>query len=53
MAKSESAGSRLLGTLRSAGGRGVVRIEDRYDTDINDLWSALSIPRAWPAGGAR
>jgi uncharacterized protein YndB with AHSA1/START domain len=44
MAKSESAGSRLLGTLRSAGGRGVVRIEDRYDTDINDLWSALIDP---------
>jgi uncharacterized protein YndB with AHSA1/START domain len=44
MAKSESAGSRLLGTLRSADGRGVVRIEDRYDTDIDDLWTALVDP---------
>ena len=35
-------GSRLLGSLRSADGAGVVRVEDRYDTDISDLWSALS-----------
>lgn len=34
----------LLGTLRQADGRGVVRIEDRYDTDIDDLWSALTDP---------
>jgi uncharacterized protein YndB with AHSA1/START domain len=38
------AGSRLLGTLRSADGTGAVRIEDRYDTDIDDLWSALIDP---------
>jgi uncharacterized protein YndB with AHSA1/START domain len=44
MANGESAGSRLLGTLRSADGKGVVRIEDRYDTDIDDLWSALIDP---------
>jgi uncharacterized protein YndB with AHSA1/START domain len=44
MAGSERAGNRLLGTLRSADGRGVVRIEDRYDTDIDDLWSALVDP---------
>ena len=25
--------------------RGVVRIEDRYDTDIDDLWSAITDPR--------
>jgi uncharacterized protein YndB with AHSA1/START domain len=36
--------SRLLGTLRAADGRGVVRIEDRYDTGIDDLWSALIDP---------
>ena len=35
----------VLGTLGSAGGAGVVRIEDRYDTDIDDLWSALIDPR--------
>jgi uncharacterized protein YndB with AHSA1/START domain len=37
-------GSRILGTLRSAGGKGVVRMEDRFDTDIDDLWSALTDP---------
>src|SRR5258708_13142675 len=38
-------GTRILGSLRSADGTGVVRIEDRYDTDIDDLWSALTDPR--------
>ncbi len=37
-------GTRILGSLRSADGKGLVRIEDRYDTDINDLWSALTVP---------
>src|SRR6476659_785424 len=36
--------TRVLGSLRSADGRGVVRIEDRYDTDNDDLWSALTDP---------
>jgi uncharacterized protein YndB with AHSA1/START domain len=35
---------RVLGALRSADGAGVVRIEDRYDTDIDDLWSAVTEP---------
>jgi uncharacterized protein YndB with AHSA1/START domain len=38
------AGTRILGSLRSADGKGVVRIEDRYDTSIDDLWSALTDP---------
>src|ERR1700728_1655180 len=37
-------GTRILGSLRSADGRGIVRMEDRYDTDIDDLWSALTDP---------
>jgi uncharacterized protein YndB with AHSA1/START domain len=37
-------GPRILGSLRSAGGKGVVRIEDRYGTGIDDLWSALTDP---------
>jgi uncharacterized protein YndB with AHSA1/START domain len=37
-------GSRILGSLRSADGQGVVRIGDRYDTGIDDLWSALTDP---------
>jgi uncharacterized protein YndB with AHSA1/START domain len=36
--------TRVLGALRSADGAGVVRIEDRYDTDIDDLWSAVTDP---------
>jgi len=45
-------GSRILGSLRSADDAGVVRIEDRYDTDIDDLWEALTDPerlRRWYA----
>ena len=37
-------GNRILGILRSANGVGVVRIEDRYDTAIDDLWAALTDP---------
>src|SRR5262252_9097399 len=37
--------ARILGSLRSADGKGVVRMEDRFDTDIDDLWSALTDPR--------
>jgi uncharacterized protein YndB with AHSA1/START domain len=36
--------ARILGSLRSADGVGVVRIEDRYDTDIDDLWAAITDP---------
>ena len=35
---------RILGSLGSADGKGVVRIEDRYDTDIDDLWAAITDP---------
>ena len=34
-----------VGTMRSADGNGAVRMEDRYDTDIDDLWSALTEPQ--------
>ena len=44
MASSPRPGLRILGSLRSAGGKGVVRIEDRYGTGIGDLWSALTDP---------
>jgi uncharacterized protein YndB with AHSA1/START domain len=37
-------GGRILGSLRAADGVGVVRIEDRYETTIDDLWSALTDP---------
>ncbi len=44
MTGSASPGTRIVGSLRSADGKGVVRVEDRYDTDIDDLWSALTDP---------
>src|ERR1017187_1292503 len=44
MTSNERAGSRILGSLRSADGKGVVRMEDRFDTDIDDVWSALTDP---------
>jgi uncharacterized protein YndB with AHSA1/START domain len=36
--------SRILGRLREADGMGIVRVEDRLDTDIDDAWSALTDP---------
>jgi uncharacterized protein YndB with AHSA1/START domain len=34
--------TRILGTLGEADGKGVVRMEDRFQTDAADLWSALT-----------
>ncbi len=45
MTSNPPAGTRILGSLRSADGKGVVRMQDRFDTDIGDLWSALTDPR--------
>jgi uncharacterized protein YndB with AHSA1/START domain len=45
MTNSASPGARILGSLRSVDGKGLVRIEDRYHTGIDDLWSALTDPR--------
>jgi uncharacterized protein YndB with AHSA1/START domain len=44
MTNTTGGGPRILGSLRAADGTGVVRIEDRYATDIEDLWSALTEP---------
>ena len=45
MTTTARAETRILGRLRSADGKGLVRVEDRFDTDIDDLWSALTEPR--------
>lgn len=45
MTSNDPAGTRILGSLRSADGKGIVRMQDSYDTDIDDLWSALTDPR--------
>ena len=44
MSGNERAGGRILGSLGSADGKGVVRTEDRFGTDIDDVWSALTDP---------
>ena len=36
--------TRLLGSLGAFDGKGVVRMQDRFDTGIDDLWSALTEP---------
>jgi uncharacterized protein YndB with AHSA1/START domain len=37
-------GNRILGSLRTAGDQGVVRMGDRLETEIDDVWSALTEP---------
>src|SRR6186997_107891 len=44
MTSNAAAGDRIVGTLRTGDGKGVVRMEDRFDTDIDDMWSALTDP---------
>ena len=44
MTSNTGPGPRILGSLRSADGKGVVHIEDRFETDIGDLSSALTEP---------
>jgi uncharacterized protein YndB with AHSA1/START domain len=44
MTSNPASGHRVVGTLRTTDGKGVVRMEDRFDTDIDDLWSALTDP---------
>ncbi len=44
MTSSARGNGRILGSLRSADGKGIVRMEDRFDTDIDDVWSTLTDP---------
>lgn len=44
MTDTSPADDRILGSLRTEDGRGVVHMEDTYATDIQDLWSALTEP---------
>jgi uncharacterized protein YndB with AHSA1/START domain len=39
-----SASPRILGSVREENGAGTIRVEDVYDTDIDDLWSAITQP---------
>ena len=44
MTSNAISGGRILGSLHSADGKGVVRMEYRVDADIDDVWSALTEP---------
>jgi uncharacterized protein YndB with AHSA1/START domain len=44
MTTSMPANHRVEGSLRSENGKGVVRMEDVFATDADDLWSALTEP---------
>ncbi len=44
MASNGQAGNRVLGSLGSANGKGVVRMQDRINSPIDDVWSALTDP---------
>jgi uncharacterized protein YndB with AHSA1/START domain len=36
--------TRVIGSLRAEGGKGAVRMQDRLDTGIENVWSALTDP---------
>jgi hypothetical protein len=40
MSGNENSATGILGSLHSVDGRGVVRVENRYDANIQDVWSA-------------
>jgi uncharacterized protein YndB with AHSA1/START domain len=43
MTDTTNRGTSVVGTLRAIDGvRGAIRMEDTFDTDIDDLWSALT-----------
>jgi uncharacterized protein YndB with AHSA1/START domain len=44
MTSNARAGERILGSLGSAEGKGIVRMEDRFDTHVDVAWSALTDP---------
>ena len=44
MTTSTPANRQIVGSLRSEDGKGVVRMEDRFQTDVEDLWCALTEP---------
>jgi uncharacterized protein YndB with AHSA1/START domain len=44
MTSDEETRPRLLGSLRSADGQGVVRVENRVDAAVDEVWSAITDP---------
>lgn len=43
--KEQTMEERIVGTLRTVDGKGVVHVEDVYTTEIDDLWSAVTDPK--------
>jgi uncharacterized protein YndB with AHSA1/START domain len=44
MTRNAPGDGRILGSLQSVEGKGIVRMEDRFETDADDVWSALTDP---------
>ena len=42
MTSNARTGDRILGSIRSAAGKGIVHMEDRFDAQVDDVWSALT-----------
>ena len=42
MTSNARTGDRILGTIRSAEGKGIVHMEDRFDAQVSDVWLALT-----------
>jgi len=45
MTQQRTGAGTIAGSLRAVDGKAVVRMEDRFDTDAGDLWSALTDPQ--------
>ena len=45
MTQQRTGAGTIVGSLRAVDGKAVVRMEDRFDTDADDLWSALTDPQ--------
>ncbi len=44
MTSNATGGNRLLATLGTAGGKGVVTVRDSFDADIQTVWAAITDP---------
>jgi hypothetical protein len=53
MATNDHASARIVGSLRLQDGEGTARMEDRFETSVEDLWSALTEPRRLAGWSAR
>jgi len=53
MTSNARAGTRILGSLRSADGKGVVRVEDRFDTTSTTCGRHSRIPCVSPRSATR